>query len=388
MKKKILIISLTIALFTYLTACGNKADEYYESGLSYLYGTDEKETDYEKAFSDFEKAKEAGKTEANLYLGLLYGYYGYPQQDYELARKYYEACGDNPYAQIGLSMLYISGQGVEKNKEKAVELVSSVIESGVVEGYLTSGIAAADENDYVLALECFHKVLDGTEPVFMAVAMNNMGMMYKNGLGVEQDYTMAMEWFEKSAALNDSTAMSNIGFLYGDGLGVEQDYAKAMEWFEKSAALYNSHAMNNIGYLYENGFGVEQDYAKAMEWYEKSAALNNSTAASNIGTYYYNGFSVDQDYTKAMEWFKKSAELDNSIAMVWIGYMYEYGDGVEQDYAKAMEWFMKSAELNNYEAMTYIAALYENGLGVKQDYNEAMRWYNKADDVMRSYQNK
>lgn len=387
MNKKIILLFLTIALVTSLTACGNKADEYYESGLSYLYGTDETEIDYAQAFSDFEKAAESGKVEANLYLGLLYGYYGYPQQDYELARKYYEACGDNPYARICLSMLYISGQGVEKNKEKAVELVSSVIESGVVEGYLVSGIAAADENDYILALECFHKVLDGTEPVFMAVAMNNLGIIYEKGLGVEQDYAEAMEWFEKSAALNNTTAMSNIGFLYGDGLGVEQDYAKAMEWFEKSAALYNSSAMNSIGYLYENGFGVAQDYAKAMEWYEKSAALNDSAAAGNIGVYYYNGFSVDQDYAKAMEWFEKSAELNNSVAMCWIGYMYEYGDGVEPDYEKAMEWYMKSAELNNYEAMTYIAELYENGLGVKQDYNEAMRWYNKADDVMQSYHN-
>ncbi len=387
MKKKILIISLAVALFTSLTACGNKADEYYESGLSYLYGTDEKETDYEKAYSDFEKAKEAGKTEANLYLGLLYDYYGYPQQDYGLARKYYEACGDNPYAQICLSNLYISGQGVEKNKEKSVELVSSAIDSGIVEGYLIRGIAAADENDYVLALECFNKVLDGTEPVFLAVAMNNIGIIYENGLGVEQNYAMAIGWFEESAALNNTTAMTNLGFMYGNGLGVVQDYTKALEWFEKSAALYNPNAMNNIGYLYENGFGVEQDYDKAMEWYEKSAALNNSTAANNIGTYYYNGFSVEQDYAKAMEWFKKSAELDNSIAMLWIGYMYENGDGVEQDYEMAMEWYMKSAELNNYEAMTYIGALYENGLGVKQDYNEAMRWYNKADEVMQSYQN-
>ena len=90
MKKRILIISLAVALFTCLTACGNKVDEYYKSRLSYLYGTDEKETDYEKAYSDFENAKESGKTEANLYLGLLYDYYGYPQQDYKLARKYYE----------------------------------------------------------------------------------------------------------------------------------------------------------------------------------------------------------------------------------------------------------------------------------------------------------
>lgn len=241
MKQKILLISLTIALFASLTACGNKADKYYESGLFYLYGTDEKETDLAKAYSDFEKAKEAGKTEANFYLGLLYGYYGYPQTDYELARKYYEVCGDNPYAQIGLSHLYIIGQGVEQNKEKAVELASSVIDSGIVEGYLTSGSAAADENDYVTALECYNKVLDGTEPVFLAVAMNNIGIMYENGLGVEQDYTMAMEWYEKSAELNNNEAMTYIGALYENGLGVKQNYNEAMKWYNKADAVMQSY---------------------------------------------------------------------------------------------------------------------------------------------------
>lgn len=53
MKQKIVLIFLAAALFISLTACGNKADEYYESGLSYLYGTDEKEIDYAKAYSDF-----------------------------------------------------------------------------------------------------------------------------------------------------------------------------------------------------------------------------------------------------------------------------------------------------------------------------------------------
>jgi hypothetical protein len=69
--------------------------------------------------------------------------------------------------------------------------------------------------------------------------------------------------------------MNNIGDLYYYGAGVEQDYTKAMEWYEKAADLGKATAMKNIGYLYENGLGVEQDSAKAQEWYDKAENLGN-----------------------------------------------------------------------------------------------------------------
>ena len=41
---------------------------------------------------------------------------------------------------------------------------------------------------------------------------------------------------------------------------VKQDYSKALEYFQKAADLGCSGAFNNIGNLYENGQGVKQDY--------------------------------------------------------------------------------------------------------------------------------
>src|SRR5215472_14530674 len=68
-----------------------------------------------------------------------------------------------------------------------------------------------------------------------AALMNNLGLLYDKGEGVEQDYTKAREWYEKGAGKGDANAMTNLGVLYAHGNGVEQDYTKAREWYEKAA---------------------------------------------------------------------------------------------------------------------------------------------------------
>ena len=69
--------------------------------------------------------------------------------------------------------------------------------------------------------------------------------------------------------------MSNIGCLYEEGQGTEQDYAKAIEWYEKSANLGNVIAMQNLGDLYSDDQSTVLDYAKAVEWYQKAVDLGS-----------------------------------------------------------------------------------------------------------------
>ena len=42
----------------------------------------------------------------------------------------------------------------------------------------------------------------------------------------------------------------NLGFLYQKD---KQDYSKAIEYYEKSAELNDSNALNTLGIFYENG---------------------------------------------------------------------------------------------------------------------------------------
>ena len=50
----------------------------------------------------------------------------------------------------------------------------------------------------------------------------------------EQNAPKAIEWFEKAAEQGLQGAMTTIGMMYREGNGVERDEEKAKEWFRKA----------------------------------------------------------------------------------------------------------------------------------------------------------
>ena len=73
--------------------------------------------------------------------------------------------------------------------------------------------------------------------------------------------------FEATQKLN---SMCSLGYMYEHGIGVEQDFAKALEWYTKAANAGSVTAMNYLGSMYEHGNGVEADLTEAQKWYQKA----------------------------------------------------------------------------------------------------------------------
>ncbi|MGN0339577.1 MAG: tetratricopeptide repeat protein [Lachnospira sp.] len=186
MKKKLITTMLVLVMTVCMVAgCGSvenvvdrteetaksaEAAECYEKGRAALFGMNDNKFNLEEAYNNFVKAKELGYADANFYLGVLCDWYNYPKNDYEAAKVYYEAYGENPYAQMAIAFLYMSGMGVEKDYAKAMEWYEK----------------AANLGHYV--------------------AMQNIGDMFFKGKGVEKNYAKAFEWYEKSAELGDEDA--------------------------------------------------------------------------------------------------------------------------------------------------------------------------------------
>ena len=61
----------------------------------------------------------------------------------------------------------------------------------------------------------------------MAYAQNNVGVLYDNGQGVEQDDKEAVRWYRKAAAQHDASGQNNLGGMYLSGKGVPKDPKKA-----------------------------------------------------------------------------------------------------------------------------------------------------------------
>ena len=87
----------------------------------------------------------------------------------------------------------------------------------------------------------------------------------------------------------DASAQCNLGLMYKNGLGVEQSYEEAVEWFQKAAEQGNANAQYHLGDMYQNGTGVEESDEEAAEWYLKAAKRGLASAQYKLGEMYYFG---------------------------------------------------------------------------------------------------
>ena len=71
------------------------------------------------------------------------------------------------------------------------------------------------------------------------------------GAEVPRNYPLARTFFEQAANLGNAEAMNNLGMLYRNGRGVQKDLNLARSWFEKAVALGNPEARTNLKRLEE-----------------------------------------------------------------------------------------------------------------------------------------
>ena len=65
-----------------------------------------------------------------------------------------------------------------------------------------------------------------------AYAIYELGVSHMNGLGLEQDRTLALRCFEIAASWGDADAMAESGFCYAEGQGCKKDLKKAAKYYK------------------------------------------------------------------------------------------------------------------------------------------------------------
>ncbi len=66
----------------------------------------------------------------------------------------------------------------------------------------------------------------------------------------KQNYKEAYKWLKLSAQKNDTVAQYNLGVMYRDGLGVPKDYVEAVKWFRLAAEQGKASSQYNLALLY------------------------------------------------------------------------------------------------------------------------------------------
>lgn len=218
----------------------------------------------------------------NSYAGLKEGLAAFENGNYELAYSQL-----NPLAESGVALaqntvgrMYLQGQGVPKNPDKALILFRKAAKQGLPN------------------------------------AKNNLGIMYAGGKAVRQDYKQAVIWFREAADQGFALAMNNLADMYENGLGVKPDHAEAESWRKKSQDIGN--VTNSTPVTIET-VGKEE-YEKGLEFY------------------------YGWDFVRAAEWFQQAAVKGHPEAQLKLASLYEHGQGVKKSKEQALYWTRKAKD--------------------------------------------
>ena len=88
----------------------------------------------------------------------------------------------------------------------------------------------------------------------------------------------SVEQIRAKAEQGDAAAQFNLGVIYYEGRGVQQDYNQAAAWYRKAAEHGHAKAQFNLGVMYKKGQGVPQDYAQSYMWVNLAAAKGLANA--------------------------------------------------------------------------------------------------------------
>ena len=96
---------------------------------------------------------------------------------------------------------------------------------------------------------------------------------FKKGLDAAKkgDFETALKEWRPLAEQGDSYAQYNLGLMYDYGLGVIEDYTLAVYWYRQAAEQGHAKAQYNLGYMYESGRGIAKDDTQAVYWFRKAA---------------------------------------------------------------------------------------------------------------------
>ncbi len=86
------------------------------------------------------------------------------------------------------------------------------------------------------------------------------------------DHASAWFGFWGLAREGDPAGQFNLAQLYRQGIGIAADFSLARYWYAEAAAQGHAHAQYNLGVMYERGDGTEPDLVEAKAWYRRAAA--------------------------------------------------------------------------------------------------------------------
>lgn len=320
----------------------------YRIGKMYCYGSGT-EQNYQKAFEWFERSAKQKNKFAQYSLANLYYYGNGVEKDLSQAFLWYQksSAQGQPYASYVIAQMYSKGEYVSQSEETAQRYYKDALS-----GFLKlESKDQADDNLYY-----------------------KLGSMFKKGLGTDIDMDRAIDYFKRSAEMNNKNGLYEYGKALLLGEHIPQDKEKAVKLLEKAIKLENINAKRFLALELISGEHLDQDIDKGLAMLTECADSGDAFACYKLGKIYFKGDIVLQNLDKA-EKYLLSAK-DNEFTQYAFGKLYLQKE--KYDILKAIDCFEKSADKNMWSSYQ-LGRLYLFGAeGLEKDKTKAVEWLTKS----------
>jgi TPR repeat protein len=221
--------------------------------------------------------------------------------------------------------------------------------------------------------------------------MYRLALCYDHGIGTEQNYAGAFNYYCKAADAGISSAMYEAGLMCKNGRGTKKDEALAYKMFSAAASAGFASAEYEVGNCYFEGIGTVRNRELAFLRFTRAYEVDNenSAAAFKLGLCRLKGLGTEKDESAAFKWFCRGDELGSPAATYMLGECYYYGVGVEEDKSEAVKCYEKTISYDydyadnsrTVPATLALAICLELGLGTEKNHRRALELYKSASET-------
>ncbi|KAL1408819.1 ERAD-associated protein [Vanrija albida] len=313
-------------------------------------------------------------------------------------------------------------KGIAQDLGKAFTLYSSFLEVSsdphvqfMVGFFHATGLGNAVLDQARATLLYTFSALQDHQPAQMA-----LGYRYWSGIGVKEDCTTALDYYER-AAINAYEA-----FITGPPGGRTLPLI-ASRLADKLGGIYGPHASWSSTGVNQNRHVIQasmdaargQTEAEVLKFYQFHSDRKQIASTVRLGTFYYHGTiyphtgaeevgEIGRDFDAARRHFYVvanrmwPAEFDKDgkatppivmtdqekekiqgavlIAASYLGRMALRGEGMPKNNALARLWYNRAAQLGDREAYNALGIIHRDGLGVKPNADTALSYFKTAAD--------
>ena len=229
--------------------CSQGKGEYcFSLGWSYANGKNGYTKDYSKAKSFYEKACNLDNGGGCNNLGVLYDYGNGVGQNQKVALYYFEkACKLNDeYGCSNSGYMYNDGRGTAQDYQKAKMYYNKACSLGLKESCNKNLNNNSSDSNISYEESCRR---GNSSDCF------TVGTFYEKGSnGYARNYLQAKTYYDKACTLRKSHGCHALGMLFVQGMGVNEDFSTARFYFKRACDLGKSESCILYGELQSSGY--------------------------------------------------------------------------------------------------------------------------------------